>query len=121
MYSLTVSGVCAEGEPPSKKAKWSPDEHQSLDPVNQIESKVAARYGYFKKLLEAPLELPKSTKDLWKFLSLRKEKLPLIQETTYWNINESELVKLYCTTRRVTLGIVSQKRILPNEYSLSSQ
>ncbi|CAK9228778.1 unnamed protein product [Sphagnum troendelagicum] len=50
----------AEGEPPSKKAKWSPDEHQSLDPVNQIESKVAARYGYFKKLLEAPLELPKT-------------------------------------------------------------
>ncbi|CAM6075655.1 unnamed protein product [Sphagnum tenellum] len=34
----------AEGEPPSKKAKWSPDEHQSLDPVNQIESKVAARW-----------------------------------------------------------------------------
>lgn len=86
MYSLTVSGMCAEGEPPSKKAKWSPDEHQSLDPVNQIESKVVARYGYFK--------LPKSTKDLWTFLSLRKEKLPLIQETTYWNINESDLVKL---------------------------
>ncbi len=94
MYSLTVSGVCAEGEPPSKKAKWSPDEHQSLDPVNQIESKVVARYGYSKKLLEAPLELPKSTKDLRTFLSWRKEKLPLIQETTYWNINESDLVKL---------------------------
>jgi len=29
-------------------------------------------------------------------------------------------VKLSCTARRVTLGIVSQKRILPNEYSLSS-
>ncbi len=97
--------MCAEGEPLSKKAKWSPDEHQSLDPVNQIESKVVARYSYFKKLLEALLELPKSTKDLWKFLSLRKEKLQLIQETTYWNINESDLVKLFHTTAELPLAL----------------
>jgi len=56
--------------------KWSPDEHQSLDPVNQIESKVAARYDYFKKLLEAPLELPKSTQRSLEIFVPEKRKAP---------------------------------------------
>jgi hypothetical protein len=48
--------VYAEGEPPSKKANRSPDEHQSSYAINLVG--VSARSSYFEKLLEAPAKLP---------------------------------------------------------------
>ncbi len=80
----------AEGEPPSKKAKTSPNEHQSLYATNLVG--VTARSSYFEKLLEAPTKLPWSVKEFQDFLSLRPVKLPLMKNLTYENLCQPELV-----------------------------
>lgn len=81
-----------EEELPSKKAKWSRDEHQSLDLVVGVVSELTAEKSYFGKLLEAPIELPNSVKELQEFLSQTTVPLPLVNTNTYHHVEQPGLV-----------------------------
>jgi len=55
--------------------------------VDRAESHLIVISFSFKKLLDAPLELLKSIRDIQNFLATRKGMLPLINELRYWKIS----------------------------------